>query len=417
MALDVFHHLSMPLSKGNHPATLPFPLLLHRTTDRKACIMKDIDRLIEAWDGPALHAATTVAIAIGAVLLGLLAHRILMLVARKAAARTPSSTDDLVVERLALPLRWIFCALALVAVLPALRLNDTATDVWQRVFGLGVPALMGWLLIAVLNALQDVLIAKTDISVENNLRARRKRTRAGILHRITVFLVLVVTLCMMLISIPSVRTIGVTLIASAGLAALAVGAAAQPALKNLIAGIQMAFTEPIRIDDVVVLDGEWGRIEEIRLTYVIIRIWDDRRLVVPVSRFLEQPFQNWTRENAQLLGNIVLYLDPTTDIPRLRAHLATVMDANPLWDRRFHNLQVTDMKADMIEVRALMTAKDGPTAFDLRCAVRESLLAFIAQEMPEALLRRRYEAAPGAVIPFAPAGSAAVPPASADRTA
>ncbi|WP_083672211.1 mechanosensitive ion channel family protein [Sphingomonas montana] len=381
--------------------------------------MNRIDRIIAAYDGVALHIAAGTAIAAGAVLLALLAHHLLMLVGRKAAARTPSSTDDLIVERLALPLRWIFCAIALTAVLPALRLNDDAADIWQRVFGLGVPALMGWLLIAILNALQDVMIARTDITVEDNLRARRKRTRAGILHRITVFLVLVITLCMMLISIPSVRSIGVTLIASAGLAALAVGAAAQPALKNLIAGIQMAFTEPIRIDDVVVLDNEWGRIEEIRLTYVVIRIWDDRRLVVPVSRFLEQPFQNWTRESAQLLGNIVLYLDPTADIARLRAHLATVMDRMPLWDRRFHNLQVTDMKADMIEVRALMTAKDGPTAFDLRCAVREALLAYIAAEMPEALLRRRIAPADGdwPVTPSASPSPATAPPASADRTA
>ncbi|MFD1950108.1 mechanosensitive ion channel family protein [Sphingomonas arantia] len=381
--------------------------------------MKTIDRWIETYDSTAIRFGSALAIGIGAILLGLLLHHVLMLVARRGAARTPSGTDDLIVDRLAQPLRWVFCAIALTAVLPALRLNDDATEIWQRIFGLGVPALMGWLLIGILNALQDVLIARTDITVEDNLRARRKRTRAGILHRITVFLVLVVTLCMMLISIPSVRTIGVTLIASAGLAALAVGAAAQPALKNLIAGVQMAFTEPIRIDDAVVLDNEWGRIEEITLTYVVIRIWDDRRLVVPVSRFLEQPFQNWTRESAQLLGNIIFYLDPTADIPRLRAHLATVMDRMPLWDRRFHNLQVTDMKADMIEVRALMTAKDGPTAFDLRCAVREAMLAYIAAEMPEALLQRRITPTSGD-WPFStpgPAIRAASPPASADRTA
>ncbi|HEX8447140.1 MAG TPA: mechanosensitive ion channel domain-containing protein [Sphingomonas sp.] len=375
--------------------------------------MMDFRRLIAPYDGAALHLATGAAVMVGAVIAALLVHHLMMLVARKAAARTPTSTDDIVVERLSQPLRWVFAALALSAALPGLDLNDAAATVWQRIVGLAVPALVGWLLIAMLNALQDVLIAKTDINVENNLRARRKRTRAGILHRIIVFLLLVVTLCMMLMSIPSVRAIGVTLIASAGLAALAVGAAAQPALKNLIAGIQMAFTEPIRIDDVVVLDNEWGRIEEIRLTYVIIRIWDDRRLVVPVSRFLEQPFQNWTRDSAQLLGSIVLYLDPATDIPRLRAHLATVMDGNPLWDRRFHNLQVTDMKEDMIEVRALMTAKDGPTAFDLRCAVREALLAYIAADMPEAFLRRRIMPAGDGwpVTPRPPSSPGSAPPA------
>jgi small-conductance mechanosensitive channel len=141
----------------------------------------------------------------------------------------------------------------------------------------------------------------------------------------------------MLMSIPSVRNVGVTLIASAGLAALAVGAAAQPALKNLIAGMQMAFTEPIRIDDVVIMDGEWGRIEEIRLTYVVVKIWDERRLIVPVSKFLEESFQNWTRQTSAILGSVFWYLDPATDIPRLRTKLVELVKANPRWDGRFCN--------------------------------------------------------------------------------
>jgi len=195
----------------------------------------------------------------------------------------------------------------------------------------------------------------------------------------------------MLMSIPSIRAVGVTLIASAGLAALAVGAAAQPALKNLIAGLQMAFTEPIRIDDVVIIDGEWGRIEDIRLTFVVVKIWDERRLVVPVSKFLEESFQNWTRETSQLLGSVFWHLDPATDIDRLRAKLEQVVKANPRWDGRFFNLQVTDAKPDAIEVRALMTARDASTAFDLRCDVREAMLAYIRDEMPEAFVRKRGE--------------------------
>jgi small-conductance mechanosensitive channel len=200
---------------------------------------------------------------------------------------------------------------------------------------------------------------------------------------------------MMLLSIPGVRNVGVTLMASAGLAGLAVGAAAQPALKNLIAGVQMAFTEPIRIDDVVIIAGEWGRIEDIRLTYVVVKVWDERRLVVPISKFLEEPFQNWTRESANLLGSAFFYVDPTADVARLRAKLDETVQASKLWDGRFFNLQVTDIKDDLMEVRALMTAADASKAFDLRCEVRERLMAFIAKEMPDALPRHRLEARDG----------------------
>jgi small-conductance mechanosensitive channel len=196
---------------------------------------------------------------------------------------------------------------------------------------------------------------------------------------------------MMLMTIPSVRNIGVTLIASAGLAALAVGAAAQPALKNLVAGFQMAFTEPIRIDDVVIIEGEWGRVEEIRLTYVIVKIWDERRLVVPVSKFLEDSFENWTRQASQITGSVVWYLDPSADVARLRGKVKELVSSNPNWDQRFCNLQVTDAKPEAIEVRALMTARDASAAFDLRCDVREALLDFICAEMPEALVRYRGE--------------------------
>jgi small-conductance mechanosensitive channel len=195
----------------------------------------------------------------------------------------------------------------------------------------------------------------------------------------------------MLMSIPAVRSVGVTLAASAGLAALAVGAAAQPALKNLIAGVQMAFTAPIRIDDVVIMDGEWGRIEDIRLTFVVVKIWDERRLIVPVSKFLEDSFQNWTRETSQILGTAFLFVDPTTDVERIRAKLDEVVRANRNWDGRVVGLQVTDLHADHMELRALVSAADAGKAFDLRCDVREALMAFIAHDMPEALPRFRRQ--------------------------
>ncbi|RZM10032.1 MAG: mechanosensitive ion channel, partial [Sphingomonas sp.] len=209
------------------------------------------------------------------------------------------------------------------------------------------------------------------------------------LGRIATFFIVFITICLMLLSVPGIRSIGVTLMASAGIAGLVVGAAAQPALKNVIAGIQMAFTEPIRLDDVVIVANEWGRVEQIGLTFVVIRLWDERRLVVPVSKFLEDSFQNWTRETSRLLGSVFWYLDPATDVERIRTKIGEAVQASARWDGRFWNCQVTDVKADAIEVRGLMTAKDASTSFDLRCEVREAVLAFVRDEMPQAMPRTR----------------------------
>lgn len=332
--------------------------------------------------------ACVIALAVAAALA---VHAVVMRCLRGMAARTPDSTDDIVIAHAHRPLRWLTVAVALAMIREQLHLQPWAVVLWSRAAGIIVPGLMGWLAIAALRAGSRIVEHRYDISVADNLGARRRRTRSLILTRILVLCVGFVTVCLMLLSIPSIRTIGVTLMASAGLAALAVGAAAQPALKNLIAGIQMAFTEPIRLDDVVIIDNEWGRIEEIRMTYVVVALWDERRLVVPVSRFLEDSFQNWTRNSSQLLGTVLFYLDPQTDIDRLRAKSAEIIAANPRWDKRFHNMQVTDVKPDAIEVRVLVTARDASVAFDLRCDVREALLAFIRDEMPEAMPRRRVE--------------------------
>lgn len=325
-----------------------------------------------------------------AVAIALTVFHFILLALRRLTSRTPSRTDDVVLERIDGPMRWIAIAIALSFAQRGLDLPDWGRAMWQQAAGFILPGLIGWMAIAIIGALRDVTDVRNDISVADNLRARRRRTRVSILSRIAVFAVVFITICMMLLSIPGVRSVGVTLMASAGLAGLAVGAAAQPALKNLIAGIQLAFTEPIRIDDVVIIAGEWGRIEEIRLTYVVVRIWDDRRLVVPVSKFLEDSFQNWTRSTSNLMGSVILYLDPAADIARLRAEAERVVMTNARWDRRFWNLQVTDMKdGEAIEIRVLVTASDASTAFDLRCDVREALLAFIAKDMPEAVARRR----------------------------
>lgn len=346
--------------------------------------MERIATALPAWIWSLIVVAFVVIAAVGL-------HWLVFNLARRAAARTNTQVDDIVILRVQAPTRWLLIVLAVSAIQPTLNLPDYMLIAWTRIAGLAMPGLLGWMAIALLGVMADVIKERSDVSVADNLVARQRRTRADILHRIGVFLVLLITFCLMLISIPSVRNIGVTLIASAGLAALAVGAAAQPALKNLIAGFQMAFTEPIRLDDVVIIDGEWGRIEEIRLTYVVVKIWDERRLVVPVSRFLDSSFQNWTRQTSEILGSVFWYLDPAADIARLRTKLEELVRASERWDGRFCNLQVTDSKPDAIEVRALMTAKDASMAFDLRCEIREAMLAFIRDTMPEAIVVRRGE--------------------------
>ncbi|MEP9402921.1 mechanosensitive ion channel family protein [Sphingomonas silueang] len=347
--------------------------------------MRDIERILRNLP-PAAADLATIAVA---VLLALILHGVAFRILRRLAARTPGSVDDTYVAHAWRPMRWILVAMALASVRRPLRLPDRWDDLWTQAAGLVVPLLMGWFAIAMIRASVKAVEIAADITVADNLLARRRRTRSVILGRIAVIAIGFVTVCLMLLSIPSIRSIGVTLMASAGLAGLAVGAAAQPALKNIIAGVQMAFTEPIRIDDVVIIEKEWGRIEEIRLTYVVVRIWDERRLVVPVSKFLESSFENWTRTTSGLLGSAFFWLDPTTNIPRLRAKFEELVQADPLWDGRAFVLQVTDTKPDAIEVRILATASDAARAFDLRCSLREGMLAYIRDEMPEALPKRR----------------------------
>jgi len=329
-----------------------------------------------------VESVVTVAVA---VLAALIVHAVAVRFVRLATR----AKYQPVLARVRSPSRWMAVAGFVGASTRFLPLSRAEVQDWRQVAGFAVPALLGWLALAGFRAMLDVVTIRADVTVADNLRARRRRTRAAILGRIGSLAIGFVTVCLMLLSVPGIRAVGVTLMASAGIAGLVVGAAAQPALKNLIAGIQMAFTEPIRLDDVVIVDNEWGRVEEITLTYVVIRLWDDRRLVVPVAKFLEQPFQNWTRETSQLLGSVFWYLDPTADVARVRTMVEEAVRASERWDGRSWALQVTDVKADAIELRGLMTAKDAPTTFDLRAEVREAVLARLRTDMPEALPRTR----------------------------
>ncbi|MCY1721058.1 mechanosensitive ion channel [Prolixibacteraceae bacterium Z1-6] len=248
---------------------------------------------------------------------------------------------------------------------------------------------LAWMFIAGIRTFKRIFMERFYISKEDNLRSRKFQTQFNILERIIVFLIIIVSSGLVLMLFDDVKKIGISLFASAGIASVIIGFAAQRIIATVIAGLQIAITQPIRIDDVVIIENEWGRIEEITLTYVVVKIWDLRRLIVPSTYFFEKPFQNWTRTSAEILGTVFIYTDYQVSFDALRIELTRLLESTPLWDKKVNVLQVTDAKQNGIEVRALMSAKDSPTAWDLRVYVREKLIEFLQKKYPESLPRTR----------------------------
>jgi small-conductance mechanosensitive channel len=277
------------------------------------------------------------------------------------------------------------------AALPAARLSENFLTPIERTSGLALIAATAWLVILISNIVSDLIFARYRIDLADNLAARRVRTQIEVLHRIVVALVVVVSLSIMLMTFPAIKHIGMSLLASAGLAGLVVGMAMKSTLSSLIAGIQIAFTQPIRIEDVVVVEGEWGWVEEIGTTYVVVRIWDLRRLVLPLSYFIEHPFQNWTRSSADLLATVLLYVDYTVPVEPIRTELRRIVESTNLWKGEVCVLQITDATDHAIQLRALVDARDSSSAWDLRCYVREKLIQFLQEKYPNALPRVRAE--------------------------
>ncbi|MFN4113380.1 MAG: mechanosensitive ion channel family protein [Sphingomonadaceae bacterium] len=314
-----------------------------------------------------------------------LAHRVLFAVLRRLASLSETPLDEMVFERLYRPLRW---AMGAIAVAMASQTDPLLTVAWSKVAVFAVPAIIGWIAYTLIKALTHALEYRAELSPDP-VAARSRRTRIAILSRTAVTAVVVITVGLMLLGIPGVRDVGTTLLASAGVAALAVGAAAQPALKSLIAGLQMAITEPVRIGDLVVIDGHTGRVEEIRMSFVIVRTWDERAIVVPTNRFLDQSFENWSRKNEMLTGPVFLHLDPATDITPIKEEFLRFLGTQALWDGRTARALMTEAHPESIEVRLAMSARTIGDLFDLRCAVREHMIAWLRAEMPDALIRYR----------------------------
>jgi small-conductance mechanosensitive channel len=328
---------------------------------------------------------------VGAMLVAYFVHRLVYTSAGKMAGRTSGITDNALVEYSRRPARAILMVFALFLVIPNLGIPAETIASVRHLLTLALTAAVGWLAIGMTGVITEVITARYDITAADNLEARQMHTRARVIRRVLVAVIMVITASIMLMSIPSIRQIGVTLFASAGVAGLVIGMAARPALSNLIAGLQLAMTQPIRIDDVVIVENEWGWIEEISSTFVVVRIWDLRRLVVPLSYFLEHPFQNWTRKTSDILGTVFLYADYTVPVGSVREELHRVLQTSDLWDQKVWGLQVTDAKENTVELRALMSAATSGRAWDLRCYVREAMLDFLQREYPESLPRVRAE--------------------------
>jgi len=250
---------------------------------------------------------------------------------------------------------------------------------------------ISWFAIRCVNAIEDILSIRYRIDMEDNLQARKIRTQVALLEKVLIVTILIVGLAGILMTFESIRHLGTSLLASAGVIGIILGFAAQKTISTLFAGIQIAITQPIRIDDVVIVENEWGWIEEITLTYVVVKIWDLRRLVVPINYFIEKPFQNWTRVSADLLGSVFLHVDYQLPVEEVRQELKRVLEDHPLWDGKCCVLQVTDSKEHVMELRALMSAPTSPKAWDLRCDVREKLITFIQKNYPDSLPRLRAE--------------------------
>lgn len=324
---------------------------------------------------------------LGAVLLALLVYGIATwLLNRTFGTRVP--VISVFIDRTAGPARLSLCLAAVAMVMPLAPLDDEIRVPLTHLFVVAFIGLIAWISIRIVD-MSAARYLQNFRDVTENFIARKHVTQIRVFKRITDIIIVIIAVSTALMTFDSVKQYGVSLFASAGAAGIIVGLAARPLLSNLIAGMQIALTQPIRIEDAVIIENEWGWVEDIAATYVVIRLWDWRRMVVPLSYFIEKPFQNWTRDAASLIGVIALHVDYRADVPRIRKRLAELARESTLWDGAVVNLQVIDADARTIQLRALVSARNAPQSWDLRCEIREKLVAYIRDEMPDALPRER----------------------------
>ncbi|GII98491.1 small-conductance mechanosensitive channel [Sediminihabitans luteus] len=350
----------------------------------------------------AAQEAYSVVLTLGAVAIAVVAALLVAVVLRLVVGRIGRRSDvarDMSV-RMRRPTRTVLLVLAVLVAVQVTVPRD-GTGLWWRaplvhLLDIGLIAAGAWLVGSVAFVLEDRLLVRfSSENTSDDRHARRARTQIVVVRRLTVAILVVCAIAGILMTFPAARAAGASILASAGLISIVAGLAAQTSLANVFAGMQIAFTDAIRSDDVVVLEGEWGRIEEITMTYVVVHLWDDRRLILPSTYFTTTPFENWTRRQSELLGTVEVDLDWEVPVGRMRGALKALLAESGLWDERVGILQVTEATGGRVQVRALVSAADAPTLFDLRCYVREGLVDWLQREAPQALPRVRFSEEPG----------------------
>lgn len=332
----------------------------------------------------------------GSLLIGFLLHFVIFLILNKISKKTESRLDNRLISRIRNPLRLLLPLLAAAISIPLIRrnLSESTINIIQPLINTLMIISITWLLLGVINFLKDLFLNRYRLDVKDNLQARRMHTLVNLFRKVVVVIIFILAVAAVLMQFESFRRIGTGILASAGLAGIIIGLAAQKTLANLLAGFQIAITQPIRIDDVVIVEGEFGWIEEISLTYVVVRIWDLRRLVLPISYFIEKPFQNWTRKSADILGPVYLYVDYSVPVGAIREELEHILKKSEHWDGKVWRLHVTDATEKSLQIRAIMSAPDAGTAWELRCEVREKLVEFMQKNYPEHLPKFRISMEP-----------------------
>ena len=287
------------------------------------------------------------------------------------------------------PLLACAAGLFVLGIIPLLAIPEVLINPVRHAFAIGIICTVSWLCLRLMSGLEAFVLQRYDMGSEDNLQARKIHTQLHVISRVVSVVVIVIAACAVLMTFERVRQLGISLLASAGIVGVIMGFAAQRSLSTLFAGLQIALAQPIRIDDVVIVENEWGRIEEITLTYVVVRIWDQRRLVLPITYFTEKPFQNWTRKSADILGSVTIHVDYTASVQKIREKFFELLEQTDMWDGKVRSMQVTAATENTMEIRALMSATDASIAWDLRCKIREQLIDFIQQHYPDSLPKVR----------------------------
>jgi small-conductance mechanosensitive channel len=335
------------------------------------------------------------AILIGVLVLAVVAHGLGFFFLRRAADGRGKTLQQSLIRNMRWPTRLIIPLAAVEVALTAVNIDEHLRTDLLRAVGVALVFAVGFLIVRLTYVFDDVILARYQLDVTDNLKARRIHTQIQVMRRVTVLVVAVVSIAIVLLSIPRVRAAGAGLLASAGVLGIVAGVAARPTATNLVAGLQIAISQPIRVDDVVVVEDHWGRIEQIALTYVVVRVWDLRRLVLPISYFIQNPFENWTRSTADILGWVFLQVDFSAPVDQIRSRFEEIVRRSTNWDGKVAVLHVTDVGDCSMQLRALMSSPDSSRSWELQCEVREQLVAYLRTEHPYALPRRRTEVLSG----------------------